>query len=109
MLQALNTGQLAVLGVTDLSTKSGSVRMWLKRIARRVPPRVKGYVKENWGAPFIVGFMALLLVAMFSLVMNLAVLADEVAVYAYYALVIGVVLQLVCFLKYGKRNGEPSQ
>ena len=67
------------------------------------------YVKENWGAPFIVSFMALLMVAAVSLLMDLAVLANEVAVYAYYALVVGVVLQLVCFLKYSKRNGEPIQ
>ena len=85
--------------------------MWigLRAFAGRVPSKVKGYVKENWGAPFIVGFMALLMVAAVSLVAGLAVLADKVAVYAYYALVVGVVLQLVCFLKYGKRNGEPSQ
>jgi hypothetical protein len=81
----------------------------IKAFAREVPLRVKVYVKENWGAPFIVSFIALLMVAAVSLLMNLAVLADEVAVYAYYALVVGVVLQLVCFLKYGKRNGEPSQ
>jgi heme/copper-type cytochrome/quinol oxidase subunit 4 len=67
------------------------------------------YIKENWGAPFVVGFMALLVFAAVSLVMGLAVLADEVAVYAYYALVVGVVLQFVCFLKYGRRNGESSQ
>ena len=81
----------------------------IKAIAREVPSRVKGYVKEDWGAPFIVGFMALLMVAAVSLLMDLVVLADEVAVYAYYALVVGVVLQLICFLKYRKRNGEPSQ
>jgi len=85
--------------------------MWigLRAFARRVPSRVKGYVKENWGAPFVVGFMALLIVAAVSLLMGYVVLANEVAVYAYYALVVGVVLQLACFLKYGKREGEPSQ
>lgn len=81
----------------------------IKAFAREVPSRVKGYVKENWGAPFIVGFMALLMVAAVSLSMDFAVLADEVAVYAYYALVAGVVLQLVCFLKYRKRDGEQQQ
>ena len=81
----------------------------IKTSAQEVPSRVKGYVKENWGAPFIVGFMALLMVAAVSLLMGLGVLADEVAVYAYYALVVGVVLQLVCFLKYGKRNGVLKQ
>jgi len=70
--------------------------------------RIKGYFLENWGAPFIVAFMVLLLVAAASLSLGLSGLADEVAVYAYYALVAGVVLQLACFLKYSKRNGEKA-
>jgi len=74
-------------------------------LAKKIPVRVKGYVRENWGALFIVGFMLLLMIAAAILSMGLAAIADEVAVYAYYALVVGVVLQLACFLKYNKRNG----
>ena len=81
----------------------------IKGFVKEIPVRVKGYVRENWGAPFIVGFMLLLVVAAASLSMGLAVIADEVAIYAYFALVVGVVLQLVCFLKYSKRNCEPNQ
>lgn len=68
--------------------------------------RVKGYVRENWGAPYIVGFMVLLVGASTSLFMGSESLADLLAVYAYYFLVAGVVLQLVCFLKYNKSNSE---
>ena len=71
-----------------------------------MPARIKGCVRDNWGAPFIVGFMLLLMVAAASLSMGLADLANEAAIFAYYALVAGVVLQLVSFLKYNKRNGE---
>jgi hypothetical protein len=92
-----------------LKTNGSSMWAMIKAFARKVPSRVKVYIKENWGAPFIVGFMALLMVAAVSMLMDLVVLADEVAVYAYYALVVGVGLQLVCFLKYSKRNGEPIQ
>jgi heme/copper-type cytochrome/quinol oxidase subunit 4 len=67
---------------------------------------MKGYFRENWGAPFILGFIVLLMVAAAFLTVGLVFLADEVAVYAYYALVAGVVLQLVCFLKYGERSGN---
>jgi heme/copper-type cytochrome/quinol oxidase subunit 4 len=74
--------------------------------AKAIPARVKGYVRENWGAPFVAGFMSLLLVAVASLVMGLEFLADGVAVVAYFALVVGVVLQLVCFLKYGEKGGD---
>jgi hypothetical protein len=72
----------------------------------KITVKVKGYVKENWGSPFIVGFMLLLLSAAVSLSAGLSSLADAVAVYAYYALVVGVVLQLVCFLKYRKKVSE---
>jgi hypothetical protein len=70
--------------------------------------KVKGYIKVNWGAPFIVAFMLLLMVAAVSLSLSLSSLADAVAVYAYYALVIGVVLQLVCFLKYRGKNADET-
>jgi hypothetical protein len=74
----------------------------------RIPVRVKGYVRENWGAPFIVGFMLLLMIAVASLSMSLLTLADEVAVYAFYALVIGCTLQLVYYLKHDKNYGEKN-
>jgi hypothetical protein len=52
--------------------------------------------------------MLLLMVAAASLSLSFFSLADSVAVYAYYALVIGVVLQLVCFLKYRGKNGDEA-
>lgn len=75
-------------------------------LTKKIAVRVKGYVRENWGAPFIVGFMLLLMIAATSLSVGLTTLADEVAVYAYYALVVGVIGQLFCYLKFNKRNGE---
>jgi heme/copper-type cytochrome/quinol oxidase subunit 4 len=74
--------------------------------AIRVPSRIKRYFKENLGTPFITGFIIILLVAAVSVATGSGSLANELAVYAYYALVVGVVLQLVCFLKYNKRNGQ---
>jgi membrane protein YdbS with pleckstrin-like domain len=74
-------------------------------LVKEVPARVKRFVRENWGAPFIVGFMLLLLIAAASLSMSWATMADEVAVYAYYALVVGIILQLVCYPKNNKMNG----
>lgn len=67
-------------------------------------PRVKGYVRENLGAPFILTFMALLIVVAVSLVVGLASLANDVAIWSYCSLVAGVILQLVCFLKYGRKD-----
>lgn len=69
--------------------------------AEKILAKIKGFVRENWGAPFVLAFMLLLLVAAACLAFGIEWLANEVAVYAYYALVFGVVLQLVCFLKFG--------
>ena len=69
--------------------------------------RTKGYVKANWGSPFIVVFMSLLVIAAVSLSVGLSSFANNLAVYAYYALVAGVFLQLASFLKYrGKSDSE---
>lgn len=68
--------------------------------------KIKSYFRENWGAPFIIGFMVLLTVAATSLAIGLEPFANEVAVYAYYALITGVILQLICFLKYGESSSK---
>ncbi|RLI23731.1 hypothetical protein DRO57_08290 [Candidatus Bathyarchaeota archaeon] len=57
------------------------------------------YFKENWGSPFITMFMLLLLLAAGYLSMGLEKVANLLAEYAYYSLVIGVVLQLVCYMR----------
>lgn len=68
--------------------------------------KVKGYVRENWGSPFVVSFIFLLFSAAVLLSLNISYLAEQIAVYAYYSLVIGVALQLVCYLKYRKVSDE---
>ena len=68
--------------------------------------KVKGYVKANWGSPFIMGFMLLLVAADVLLSLEMSFLANAIAIFAFYALIAGVVLQLVCFVKMPKRNGD---
>ena len=68
--------------------------------------RVKGYVRENWGSPFVVCFMILLLSAAVLLSLNISYWAEQIAIYAYYALVIGVALQIGCYVKYKKVSDE---
>jgi hypothetical protein len=75
----------------------------------RFLPRVKKYFRENLGAPFVIGFQVLLLVCASLLIMGNSVLANEVAVYAYYLLVAGVVLQLFSFLRYEKGKKENDE
>ena len=65
---------------------------------KKIIVKVNRYVKENWGSPFIFGFILLLVGAAISLSAGLS-FADNIAVYAYYALVVGVFLQLGSFLE----------
>jgi len=68
---------------------------------RQFLPRAKRYFRENLGAPFIIGFQLLLLVCAGLLIRGNSVIANEVAVYAYFLLVIGVVLQLIAYVRHG--------
>ena len=77
-----------------------------KEFVKGLTSRGKRYVRENWGAPFIVCFILLLVVAAVSMTTSLDALADDMALYAYYALIAGVVLQLVCFLKFRQKEGD---
>lgn len=77
-------------------------------------PRIKRYVKDNPGAPLVIGFQILLLVCAGLLIQGNSVLADRVAIGAYFSVVIGVVLQLVSFVRHQKEvevedNGKKKQ
>jgi len=63
--------------------------------------RMVRYFRQNLGAPFVIVFQLLLLACAALLIRGYSNVADEVAIYAYYSLVIGVVLQLVSFLRHG--------
>lgn len=71
--------------------------------------KIKRYLRENLGTPFIIGFQVLLLVCAFLLVKGNSVMADEVVVYAYYLLVAGVLLQLICFYKDGEKEEQEEK
>ncbi len=70
--------------------------------------RVKCYVSENWGSPFITLFMLLLISVVALIALGLPYAADSVATYAFYALATGVTLQLACLLKYRKKSEVPD-
>lgn len=89
--------------MTELSERR-TIRALFKGSAGRVLSKAKRYLRENWGAPFVLGFMVLLVVTAVLLSLGLDLLANELALYTYYALVAGVVLQLVSFLKQGNKG-----
>jgi len=71
---------------------------------RSFKKKCKEYLKTNWGAPFIIAFQVLLVFAAGYLATGAEAVANELAVYAYYSLVAGVILQLVSYLKYERTN-----
>jgi hypothetical protein len=61
--------------------------------------RAKRFLRENPGAVFVLGFQVLLVTCAVLLVSGLSFLAEGLAVAAYFLLVVGVVVQLVSFLR----------
>ncbi|MDG7008016.1 MAG: hypothetical protein JRN06_07205 [Nitrososphaerota archaeon] len=72
----------------------------------RTRERALRYLKENWGAPFVVAFMVLLVASAAELSEGLSDAANSTAVYAFYSLVIGVALQIASYVKYGEVERE---
>jgi hypothetical protein len=62
--------------------------------------RLISYTRRNWGIPFIIGFILLLIISAVELSLNLMEDSDAVAAYAFYSLVIGIFLQIISFIKY---------
>jgi len=79
------------------------------RAKAKFPLALKKYLRENLGAPFIIVFQVLLLVCAGLLVLGNSMWAEEVAVGAYFSLVVGVVLQSISFLRHGKRREERNK
>jgi hypothetical protein len=77
----------------------------IKEYFSKVHVRVKGFVKGNWGYPFIAGFMVLLFLGAVFLASGLGYLAEPIADVAYFALVAGAVLQLI-YLTVSKRKSQ---
>jgi hypothetical protein len=59
----------------------------------------KQRLRTDWGAYFIIGFIVILLIAIYFYISNSTMLAESIADYAYYSLVIGVILEIVGFAR----------
>ena len=76
---------------------------------RQYLPRIKRYFIRNPAAFFIIGFQVLLLVCVGLLISGSSFWAEGVAVVAYFSLVIGVVLQLISFLRHREDESEENE
>ncbi|MDG7045655.1 MAG: hypothetical protein JRN32_02410 [Nitrososphaerota archaeon] len=75
--------------------------MWLAADAH---PRFRLYLKSNYGVPFVVAFIVLLVAAAVFESLGTGGIANTLAEYAYFAIVIGVVLQVI-----SSRNNRESE
>ena len=67
-------------------------------------PRFRLYLKSNYGAPFVAAFIVLLVAAAVFESLGTDGIANALAEYAYFVIVIGVVLQVISF-----RNNRESE
>jgi heme/copper-type cytochrome/quinol oxidase subunit 4 len=72
-------------------------------------PRIKNYFRRNPETLFIVVFQVLLLICAVLLISGNSFWAEGAAVVAYFSLVIGVVLQLISFLRYRESESEENE
>ena len=83
-----------------------SVRIMDDRYLKKFLTSFKGYIEANWGLPLIGLCILFLMATAVCSFIGLSSLADSLAIYAYYALIAGVILQLICFIKYRKRRDD---
>lgn len=69
-------------------------------------PLILLYFKEKPSAPFIIGFMLLLIICAILLMLKLEKVAKDLANIAYFLLVIGVVIEVYQFIKHGERDDK---
>jgi len=74
-----------------------------------VRSRLKSYLKENLGAPFIITFMIMLMMCAGLLIANMEDSANTLATIAYFFLVIGVLLQFISFIKSERAKSHPKK
>jgi len=71
--------------------------------------KIKKFFRENPVALCVLGFQGLLLVSAGLLIQGNSLLADSVATYAYFSLVLGVVLQFIYLVRHERRHNRRDE
>lgn len=108
VVQSLLNGLKADRSTVRFTVSPAGERVWKGGRRSVLYSRMNSYLRTNWGSPFIVGFMVLLLGSALELSLGAPKIANGVAVYAFYCLVLGVALQIASYLKYGEDNPSPE-
>ena len=61
-------------------------------------------LRYNWGFAFVLAFMILLVWAAVNLSIGIVNLANTLATFGFFALIVGLVLQIVSYVKYGNKS-----
>ena len=72
---------------------------------KKMVSKLKRFSIENWGFPFISMFLILLFTSAVLVAAGLAYVADTTAILAYFSLLAGVILQIICFSK-NRKDGR---
>lgn len=80
----------------------GAITVFFKKMAAKL----KRLSIENWGFPFISMFLMLLIASAVLVAAGLGSVADIPATLAYFSLLVGVILQVICFSK-NRKNAKP--
>lgn len=87
-----------------------NLHSWLPPIIYRFlmgnPPKVQAYIKERPSHPFILGFMSLLIICAFLLIFKHEKSAERAANIAYFALVIGVGIEVYQLIRHKNADEE---
>ena len=93
---------------SNIQPLTSKAQDWLPPIAYRFLlnnlPKAQAYIKERPSAPFIIAFMALLIICAFLLIFEHENTAERAANIAYFLLVIGVGMEIYQLIKYGERD-----
>ena len=71
---------------------------------KKMVATLKRFSIENWGFPFISLFLIFLFSSAVLVAAGLASVADIAAIFAYFFLLTGVILQIICFSKNRKNS-----
>ena len=78
------------------------------KINRIIRAKLKTYIRQNWEAPFIIGFMLLIAVAAVFLAIRSALPAEVLAIIAYFSLAVGVIVRFTRLLTKDKEQDKKN-